>query len=147
MSTAPRILALSVSLTAILAMSTGSTDAADWAAQPLSVTEAGPGTPRWRARPFRSVEPRYARCELVEGVRGATPLTVPFFGSGWYPGPAYYYGPPGCAGAPRGCGHFGQILDGWRLGKLTSAGRALSDLMGGTFPGSHPLCQRNCLCG
>jgi hypothetical protein len=89
MSTAPRIFALSVSLTAILAMSTGSIEAADWAGQPLSVAEAGPGTPRWRARPLRSVEPRYARCELIEGVRGATPLTVPFFGSGWYPGPAY----------------------------------------------------------
>jgi hypothetical protein len=89
MSTAPRIFALSVSLTAILAMSTGSIEAADWAGQPLSVAEASPGTPRWRARPLRSVEPRYARCELIEGVRGATPLTVPFFGSGWYPGPAY----------------------------------------------------------
>jgi hypothetical protein len=32
--------------------------------------------------------------QLIEGVRGATPLTVPFFGGRWYPGPAYYYGPP-----------------------------------------------------
>ena len=31
---------------------------------------------------------------LVAGVRGASPLTVPFFGSGWYPGPVHYYGPP-----------------------------------------------------
>ncbi len=29
---------------------------------------------------------------LVAGIRGATPLTVPFFAHGWYPGPAYYYG-------------------------------------------------------
>jgi hypothetical protein len=29
--------------------------------------------------------------ELVAGVRGASPLTVPFFGYGWVPGPAYYY--------------------------------------------------------
>jgi hypothetical protein len=34
------------------------------------------------------------RSQLIEGVRGATPLTVPFFGHRWYPGPAYYYGPP-----------------------------------------------------
>jgi len=31
---------------------------------------------------------------LVAGVRGASPLTVPFFGYGWYPGPVHYYGPP-----------------------------------------------------
>jgi hypothetical protein len=35
-----------------------------------------------------------ARSQLIEGVRGASPLTVPFFGHGWYPGPARYYGPP-----------------------------------------------------
>ena len=34
------------------------------------------------------------RAQLIEGVRGSSPLTVPFFGYGWYPGPAYYYGPP-----------------------------------------------------
>ena len=90
MSTAFRIFALSVSLTAILAMSMGSAGATDLAVQPLSIAEADPGTPRWSARPLRSVELRHARCELVEGVRGATPLTVPFFGSGWYPGPAHY---------------------------------------------------------
>src|SRR4051812_23511142 len=32
--------------------------------------------------------------QLIEGVRGGSPLTVPFFGRGWYPGPAHYYGPP-----------------------------------------------------
>jgi hypothetical protein len=32
--------------------------------------------------------------QLIEGVRGGTPLTVPFFGRGWYPGPAHYFGPP-----------------------------------------------------
>jgi len=88
MSTASRILALSVSLTAILAISTGSAGAADLAGQPLSVAKAAPGATRWRAL-------RHARCELIQGVRGASPLTVPFFGSGWYPGPARYYGPPG----------------------------------------------------
>jgi hypothetical protein len=32
------------------------------------------------------------RCEFVAGVRGATPLTVPFFAYGWSPGPTYYVG-------------------------------------------------------
>lgn len=27
----------------------------------------------------------------VAGMRGATPLTVPFYAHGWYPGPAYYH--------------------------------------------------------
>ena len=35
-----------------------------------------------------------APSELIAGVRGASPLTVPFYGYGWYPGPAHYYGPP-----------------------------------------------------
>jgi hypothetical protein len=90
MSTARRILVLSVSFAAILATSTGSMEAADWAVQPVSTAKADPGEPRWSARPLRSVGARHARCELVEGVRGASPLTVPFFGSGWYPGPAHY---------------------------------------------------------
>jgi hypothetical protein len=29
---------------------------------------------------------------LVAGVRGASPLTVPFFAKGWLPGTIYYYG-------------------------------------------------------
>ena len=33
----------------------------------------------------------HAPSELVAGVRGASPLTVPFFGYGWLPGPVYYY--------------------------------------------------------
>lgn len=90
MSTAPRILILSVSLTACLAISTSSIEAADRAVQPTSMAGADVSAHRWNARPPRSVGPRHARCELVEGVRGATPLTVPFFGSGWYPGPAHY---------------------------------------------------------
>jgi hypothetical protein len=102
MSTAPLFLALSVSLTAVIAMSTGSAGATDLAVQPLSIAKADPGAPRWRARPLRSVEPRHAWCELVEGVRGASPLTVPFFGSGWYPGPARQYGPPGACWRHQG---------------------------------------------
>jgi hypothetical protein len=33
----------------------------------------------------------HAPSELIAGVRGASPLTVPFFGYGWLPGPVYYY--------------------------------------------------------
>ncbi|MDE2330201.1 MAG: hypothetical protein KGK16_05410 [Bradyrhizobium sp.] len=33
----------------------------------------------------------YAPDELIAGVRGASPLTVPFFGDGWFPGPVHYY--------------------------------------------------------
>ena len=33
----------------------------------------------------------YAPSELIAGVRGATPLTVPFFGGRWLPGPVHYY--------------------------------------------------------
>jgi hypothetical protein len=90
MSTALRILTLSISLTAILAISTSSLEAADRTVQPAPIAGADLGPHRWNAKPLRSAGPRHARCELVEGVRGATPLTVPFFGSGWYPGPAHY---------------------------------------------------------
>src|ERR1700744_3631679 len=37
---------------------------------------------------------RCGRSALVAGVRGASPLTVPFVGYNWYPGPVHYYGPP-----------------------------------------------------
>jgi hypothetical protein len=44
-----------------------------------------------------------APSQLIEGVRGGSPLTVPFYGYGWYPGPAYYYGPPpGVCCRPQG---------------------------------------------
>jgi hypothetical protein len=57
------------------------------------------------AEPHASVWPRatsaahghrccWAHSALVAGVRGATPLTVPFAGYNWYPGPVHYYGPP-----------------------------------------------------
>jgi hypothetical protein len=32
--------------------------------------------------------------QLIQGIRGGNPLTAPFYGYGWYPGPAYYFGPP-----------------------------------------------------
>jgi hypothetical protein len=37
----------------------------------------------------------YPSVGLVAGVRGATPLTVPFFAGGWLPGPTYYVPSPG----------------------------------------------------
>jgi hypothetical protein len=39
----------------------------------------------------------HAPSEFIAGVRGASPLTVPFFGGRWAPGPVYYYP------APRPC--------------------------------------------
>jgi hypothetical protein len=48
---------------------------------------------RWRSgRHYRWAAPS----ALVAGMRDTSPLTVPFFGSNWYPGPVhyYYYGPP-----------------------------------------------------
>lgn len=39
--------------------------------------------------------PLYAPTGLIAGVRGATPLTVPFFAGGWLPGPIYYAPSPG----------------------------------------------------
>lgn len=32
------------------------------------------------------------RCAFVQGVRGGTPLSVPFFANGWSPGPVYEVG-------------------------------------------------------
>jgi hypothetical protein len=32
------------------------------------------------------------RCTFVQGVRGGTPLSVPFFSDGWSPGPTYEAG-------------------------------------------------------
>jgi hypothetical protein len=42
----------------------------------------------WRSRHYVVRAPD----ELIRGVRGSL-LSVPFFGFGWYPGPARYYGP------------------------------------------------------
>jgi hypothetical protein len=90
MSATLRSLGWSVSLAAMLAMSTNSIEAADRTIPPVSMAEADMGAHRWTARPSRSAGIRHASCQFVEGIRGATPLTVPFFGSGWYPGPAHY---------------------------------------------------------
>jgi hypothetical protein len=79
MSTSFRGPILSILLIAIVAKFTGPARAADIAAAPF---RADHRHCYW-----------HARGELIAGVRGATPLTVPFFGSRWYPGPAYYDGP------------------------------------------------------
>jgi hypothetical protein len=51
---------------------------------------------QWRGRDQRwGGRHCWAACsELTAGVRGATPLTVPFFGFNWYPGLVHYLGPP-----------------------------------------------------
>src|SRR5262245_26506169 len=85
-------LALSAALSATIAMSTASARAAELAGGPPSLGRPLASTSQWSARPLRSIYPRHAPGELIAGVRGGTPLTVPFFGSGWYPGPVHYYG-------------------------------------------------------
>jgi hypothetical protein len=98
MSTSLRILAVSALLTANLAMFTGPAGAASLD-EPLPIAKAVPIATKpvyWRGRGWGWGGRRYgwrAPSELIAGVRGASPLTVPFYGSGWYPGPAYYYGP------------------------------------------------------
>jgi hypothetical protein len=86
MSTSFRILALSTLLAANVAIFANSSTAAERGRD-------------WRYRYYSW----HAPSVLISGVRGASPLTVPFFGYGWYPGPAYYYGPPPglcCRAAP-----------------------------------------------
>jgi hypothetical protein len=84
MSTALRNLAAAALLTTNMSAFAGAAKAAE-------ITEAPP--------PARYAIHRHhyswrVHSQLIEGVRGGTPLTVPFFGRGWYPGPAYYFGPP-----------------------------------------------------
>src|ERR1700759_5393968 len=69
-------------------------------AMPASAAEFGgdgpapyrpPHPPRhWRSEYWALHAPN----EFVAGVRGASPLTVPFYGHGWSPGPVFYYPPP-----------------------------------------------------
>jgi hypothetical protein len=68
----------------------------DVPAKAASLDVAGATTPSggrasgyWRSRHYVVRAPD----ELIRGVRGASPLTVPFFGAGWYPGTERYYGP------------------------------------------------------
>jgi hypothetical protein len=90
-----RILALSALLTGGVAMLSGAARAAEIVDEPLPVAKSetrSKHADRWRGK-YHRYHGWHAPSELIAGVRGATPLTVPFFGFGWYPGPAYYYGP------------------------------------------------------
>ena len=118
MSTAPRILALSVSLTAILAMSTGSTGAADLAVQPLSIARSG----SWRAplecKTFAigRTSPCSVRASRRRAGRHSLDCAIFRFRLvSWTCALRTVLAPS------RGCGHFGQVLDGWRLGRLIPA--------------------------
>lgn len=53
--------------------------------------ELGPGKVRSAAYHHRHWHGS-GRCALVQGVRGGTPLSVPFFADGWGPGPVYEVG-------------------------------------------------------
>jgi|SRR5437868_1398507 len=86
MSISIRILAVS----ALLAASV-TTDASTARAASLDMATSAPGTSHsayWRSRHYVLRAPD----ELIRGVRGSL-LGVPFYGFGWYPGPARYYGP------------------------------------------------------
>lgn len=91
-----RTLLLATLVTAIHAVSTVALQAADLNGEPriASVALHRHRVTHWHL-PVRG--------QLVAGVRGATPLTVPFYSSGWYPGPTYYYGwqRPVCCSGPR----------------------------------------------
>lgn len=71
-------------LVAIAALaSTPTVQAADLGREPPVAARYHRHKGQWRGPVFGG---------LVSGVRGATPLTVPFFAYGWYPGLAYYAG-------------------------------------------------------
>lgn len=72
--------------TATVAVSTVSVRAADLEGGPRAVQAPS------HYHHYRWQRHLPGRCAFVEGVRGATPLTVPFFGGGWSPGPTYYVG-------------------------------------------------------
>jgi hypothetical protein len=99
MSALFRFLSMAAFLSVGVALLTGTTKAADAVGESPSNAKALPQTTyavRWRERNWRSSgrhERWAAPSELVAGTRGTSPLTVPFFGSNWYPGPVYYYGP------------------------------------------------------
>jgi len=88
MSTSLRILASAALLATNLSTFAGAARAAEIIEAPPRIAKAvSHATHRYYYR-------WGAPSELIEGVRGASPLTVPFYGYGWYPGPAHYYGPP-----------------------------------------------------
>jgi hypothetical protein len=85
MSVSIRILAVSALLAANFTTYAGPARAAS-----LDVATSAPGASHsaWRGRHYVLRAPD----ELIRGVRGSL-LGVPFYGFGWYPGPARYYGP------------------------------------------------------
>lgn len=72
--------------TAALTVSTVAVQAADLKIAPRAVQHA------YYQHHHRWQRSLHAQCAFVEGVRGGTPLTVPFFAGGWSPGPIYYVG-------------------------------------------------------
>lgn len=89
MSAKLRALSTTTFLIAGLTMLTAAAKAADLVAEP----HAGV-SPRATSAVHRWNRCCWAHGQFVAGVRGASPLTVPFFGHGWYPGPVYYRSPP-----------------------------------------------------
>jgi hypothetical protein len=88
MSTSLRILAVSALLSANVAIFThGAACAAEIIEAPPPIAKAVPHAPHRYYYGWSIPD------QLIAGVRGGSPLTVPFYGYGWYPGPAYYYGP------------------------------------------------------
>ena len=88
MSTSLRNLAAAALLTTTVSAFAGAAGAAEIIETPPPIAKAVPHATH-----------RYyygwgAPSQLIEGIRGGNPLIVPFYGYGWYPGPAYYYGPP-----------------------------------------------------
>jgi len=98
MSTSLQILAMTALLTAnVTAFTSPARTASLDEPLPLATTAAIASQPvHWNGRGRGWESRRYdwrAPSGLIAGVRGGNPLTVPFYGSGWYPGPAHYYGP------------------------------------------------------
>jgi hypothetical protein len=88
MSTSLRNLAAAALLTTNVSAFAGAAGAAEIIETPPPIAKAVPHATH-----------RYyygwgAPSQLIQGVRGGSPLTVPFYGYGWYPGTAHYYGPP-----------------------------------------------------
>lgn len=72
--------------TATVALSAVTVHAADLQGGPWAVRAAS-----YHHRHWAQWRPP-GRCALVAGVRGGTPLSVPFFAGGWSPGPTYLVG-------------------------------------------------------
>jgi hypothetical protein len=86
MSTSLRNLAAAALLTTSVSGFAGAARAAEILETPPPIAQSVPH--------HRYYYGRGAPSQLIQGVRGGNPLTVPFFGYGWYPGTAHYYGPP-----------------------------------------------------